>query len=155
MFTTPPSRSLRKVSETLVLPNLCLCWGGGGNDLSYLNHIIIAHYNASYGCRMCLKQAFVSSMALHNHKRRCASGSSPRIPPEALVASPAAEEGVMAAVGALPRLPPRRMARLLPLTPRAPAPFMLPRHHYATVDKRHTTTTSPARTQRTQAKRRK
>ena len=41
------------------------------NDLSYLNHIIIAHYNASYGCRKCLKQAFVSSSALHNHKKVC------------------------------------------------------------------------------------
>ena len=37
----------------------------GANDLSYLNHIIIAHYN---GCGKCLKQAFVSSSALHNHK---------------------------------------------------------------------------------------
>ena len=64
----PPSQSSRQVSETLVLPLLCLCWGGG-NDLSYLNHIIIAHYNASYGCRKCLKQAFVSSSALHNHKK--------------------------------------------------------------------------------------
>ena len=43
----------------------------GGNDLSYLNHIIIAHYNASYGCGKCLKQAFVSSSALHNHKKVC------------------------------------------------------------------------------------
>ena len=42
---------------------------GGGNDLLYLNHIIIVHYNASYGCRKCLKQAFVSSSALHNHKK--------------------------------------------------------------------------------------
>ena len=42
-----------------------------GNDLSYLNHIIIAHYNASYGCGKCLKQAFVSSSALHNHKKVC------------------------------------------------------------------------------------
>ena len=45
--------------------------GGGGNDLSYLNHIIIVHYNASYGCGKCLKQAFVSSSALHNHKKVC------------------------------------------------------------------------------------
>ena len=45
--------------------------GGGGNDLSYLNHIIIAHYNASYGCGKCLKQAFVSSSTLHNHKKVC------------------------------------------------------------------------------------
>ena len=44
---------------------------GGGNDLSYLNHIIIAHYNACYRCRKCLKQAFVSSLALHNHKKVC------------------------------------------------------------------------------------
>ena len=46
-------------------------WGGGGNDLLYLNHIIIAHYNASYGCGKCLKQALVSSSALHNHKKVC------------------------------------------------------------------------------------
>ena len=44
---------------------------GGGNDLSYLNHIIIVHYNASYGCGKCLKQAFVSSSALHTHKKVC------------------------------------------------------------------------------------
>ena len=43
----------------------------GGNDLSYLNHIIITHYNASYGCGKCLKQTFVSSSALHNHKKVC------------------------------------------------------------------------------------
>ena len=29
------------------------------------------HYNASYGCGKCLKQAFVSSSALHNHKKVC------------------------------------------------------------------------------------
>ena len=43
----------------------------GTNDLPYLNHIIIAHYNASYGCGKCLKQAFMSSSALHNHKKVC------------------------------------------------------------------------------------
>ena len=32
-------------------------------------NIIIAHYNASYGCGKCLKQAFMSSSALHNHKK--------------------------------------------------------------------------------------
>ena len=62
----PPGRSLRQVSETIVLPLLYLC---GGDDLSYLNHIIIAHYNASYGCRKFLKYAFVSSSTLHNHKK--------------------------------------------------------------------------------------
>ena len=43
----------------------------GGNNLSYLNHIIIAHYNASYRCGKCLKQAFISSLALHTHKKVC------------------------------------------------------------------------------------
>ena len=47
------------------------CTYAGGNDLSYLNNIIIAHYNASYGCGKCLKQAFVSSSALHTHKKVC------------------------------------------------------------------------------------
>ena len=52
--------------------SLCpFCTYAGGNDLSYLNHIIIVHYNASYGCARCLKQAFVSSLALHTHKKVC------------------------------------------------------------------------------------
>ena len=47
------------------------CAYAGGNDLSCLNHIIIAHYNANYGCGKCLKQAFVSFLALHTHKKVC------------------------------------------------------------------------------------
>ena len=65
MPTTPPSRSSRQVGEALILPLLHLC------DLSYLNHIIIVHYNTSYRCRKCLKQAFISSSALHSHKKVC------------------------------------------------------------------------------------
>ena len=47
----------------------CACVGA--NNLSYLNHIIIVHYNTSYGCGKCLKEAFVSSYALHSHKTVC------------------------------------------------------------------------------------
>ena len=47
------------------------CAYAGVNDLSYLNHIIIVHYNASYGCGKCLKQAFISSSALHTHRKVC------------------------------------------------------------------------------------
>ena len=47
------------------------CAYTGGNDLFYLNHIIIVHYNASYGCGRCLKQAFITSSALHTHKKVC------------------------------------------------------------------------------------
>ena len=50
---------------------MSFCMYVGTNDLSYLNHIIIAHYNASYGCRKCLKQTFMSSSTLHNHKKVC------------------------------------------------------------------------------------
>ena len=57
MLTSGPSE---QVCKTIILPLL-----------SYFNHIIIAHYNASYGCGKCLKQAFMSSSALHNHKKVC------------------------------------------------------------------------------------
>ena len=49
----------------------CIYVGGGGNDLSYLNHIIIGHYNTSYRCGRCLKQAFISSLVLCTHKKVC------------------------------------------------------------------------------------
>ena len=62
---------LRDKSVKLSFCPFCTDVVGGGNNLSYLNHIIIAHYNARYGCRKCLKQAFVSSSALHNHKKVC------------------------------------------------------------------------------------
>ena len=50
---------------------MSFCAYTGANDLSYLNHIIIAHYNTSYGCGKCLKQAFMLSSVLHNHKKVC------------------------------------------------------------------------------------
>ena len=60
------------LQDKLVKLSFCpFCAYAGRNDLLYLNHYIIAHYNASYGCGKCLKQAFVSSLALHNHKRVC------------------------------------------------------------------------------------
>ena len=68
MPVAAPSQSAGQVCEALILPLLHLC---RGNDLSYLNHIIIVHYNASYGCGKCLKQAFISSLALHTHKKVC------------------------------------------------------------------------------------
>ena len=60
------------LQDKLVKLSFCpFCTYTRGNNLSYLNHIIVAHYNASYGCGKCLKQAFVSSSALHNHKKVC------------------------------------------------------------------------------------
>ena len=68
LFVVPTGGPLEQVCKTVILPLLHLC---GGNDLSYLNHTMIVHYNASYGCGKCLKQVFMSSSALHNHKKVC------------------------------------------------------------------------------------
>ena len=82
--------------DTSVKMSYCpSCMYTSMNDLSYLNHIIIAHYNDSYGCGKCLKQVFMLSSALHNH-RRCASGSI-RNPWQVLTASPAVAVEVTAA----------------------------------------------------------
>ena len=62
---------LRDKSVKLSFCPFCTYTGGGSNNLSYLNHIIIVYYNASYGCGKCLKQAFMPSSALHNHKKVC------------------------------------------------------------------------------------
>ena len=60
------------LQDKLVKLSFCpSCAYAGGNDLSYLNHIIIAHYNASYSSGRCLKQAFISSSVLHTHKKVC------------------------------------------------------------------------------------
>ena len=60
------------LQDKLVKLSFCpFCTYVGGNDLSYLNHIIIGHYNASYRCGKCLKQAFISSSTLHTHKKVC------------------------------------------------------------------------------------
>ena len=129
------------------------CTYAGGNDLSYLNHIIIVHYNASYGYGKCLKQPLYHPRPCIT-TRKCASGSSPGSPPEAWTASPAAVEEVIAAAEALPRPPPKRTARLPPLIPRAPVPLLLPNHHHTTVDGRPPTTTSPTRRTQVGRKRR-
>ena len=71
---------------------LLFCAYAGGNDLLYLNHIIIVHYNASYGCGKCLKQAFVSSLALHNHKKVCL-GLTSRKPARVLDGKPSSGGG--------------------------------------------------------------
>ena len=39
----------------------------GSNNLSYLNHIICAHYNVSYGCGKCLNKVFPTGQWLTVH----------------------------------------------------------------------------------------
>ena len=104
------------------------CAYTGANNFSYLNHIIIRHYNASCGCRKCLKQAFVSSSALHNHKKV-----------EVLTASPAAVVEVTTANVAAPRgqHPRSMLQRLQLLTVRAPMPPWPCRQPHAAVDAWH------------------
>ena len=120
MPTMPPVRSSRQVGEALILPLLRL---HGGNNLSYLNHIIIAHYNASYRCGKCLKQAFVSSLALHNHKKVCL-GLTSKKSAGASDGKPSSGRGNRGHGGSS-KATQKRMARLpLPIL-RAQAPFCL------------------------------
>ena len=79
------------------------------------------HYNASYGCGKCLKQAFMSSSALHNHKKVClgftkkpAAGSNSK--PSSGGGGNGSQGG-----GSTRATPRRRIPRLLLPTPRAPA----------------------------------
>ena len=143
MPTTPPSRSSRQVSEALILPLLCL-HGGGGNDLSYLSHIIIVHYNASYKCGKCLKQAFISSSALHNHKKVCLGLTSKKFA-GASDGKPSSGGGD-SSCGGSSKAAPKSMARLPLPNPRAQVPPLPLSHHHATVDGRPPATTSPTRT---------
>ena len=62
--------NLQDKSVKLLFCPSCM-YVGGEDDFSYLNHIIVVHYNASYRCGKCLKQAFISSSALHTHKKVC------------------------------------------------------------------------------------
>ena len=68
LLMAPTSGPLGKSVKLSFCPFCTYLWG---NNLSYLNHIIIVHYNTSYGCGKCLRQAFMSSSALHNHKKVC------------------------------------------------------------------------------------
>ena len=125
------------------------CTYVGGNDLSYLNHIIIAQYNASYGCGKCLKQAFMLSSALHNHKKVCLRFVAKK-PAQGSDSKPSSGGGGDGSHGGSTRATPRRRTpRLLLQTPRAPVPSLPHRCQHATVDERLPTTTSPTRTQRT------
>ena len=47
------------------------CLYHGSNDISYMNHIIGAHYNAAYGCGKCLKEVFLLGQQLETHIKVC------------------------------------------------------------------------------------
>ena len=141
---------LRDKSVKLSFCPFCTYMGGGGgrNDLSYLNHIIIVHYNTSYGCGKCLKQAFISSSTLHIHKKVCIWFITKK-PTTGSDGKPSSGGGGDGNHGGSTRATPRRTPRLLPQNPRAPVPHLPCRHHHTAVDKSHPTTTSLPRTGRT------
>ena len=100
------------------------CAYAGGNDLSYHNHIIIAHYNASYRCGKCLMQAFVSSSALHNHKKVClrlASQKSAGVSDS----KPSSGRGNSSCTGSS-KTTPKKDGKNPPLIPRARVPLPMP-----------------------------
>ena len=151
MPMTPPSRSSRQVSEALILSLLCLC--GGGNNLSYLNHIIIAHYNASYGCGKCLKQAFISSSALHNHKKVCL-GLASKKSAGASDGKPSSGWGNSDRGGSSKATPKKDGKAATTNSQGSTAPLPLS-HHHAAADGRPPTATSPTRRTQPRRERRK
>ena len=98
------------------------CMYTGANDLSYLNHIIIVHYNASYGCGKCLKQAFVSSSALHNHKKVCLGFAKKPVTGSDGKSSSGRRSDNSQVVAPRGQHPRSMLQRLQLLTPRVPAP---------------------------------
>ena len=64
------------------------CQYSGSNDPSYLNHIICMHYNASYGCRKCLKEVFPTGQQLTVHIK-CCKGLKMEVTEDKLATSPA------------------------------------------------------------------
>ena len=61
------SKSVRKLSSCP------LCLYCGSNDLSYLNHIVVVHYNVAYGCGLCplAGRVLPTSQMLKNHLKHC------------------------------------------------------------------------------------
>ena len=122
------------------------CTYTGANDLSYLNHITIAHYNTSYECRKCLKQAFVSSSTLHNHKKVCLGFD--KKPSKGSDSKPSSGGGVTTAKVAAPQgqHPRSMLQRLQPPTPRAQASLQPHRQPRTTADATGPIAPSPTRT---------
>ena len=59
------SKSIRKLS-------FCpLCLYCGSNDLSYLNHVVVAHYNVAYRYGKCLQRIQPTSQTLKAHLKHC------------------------------------------------------------------------------------
>ena len=55
-----------KTSKKLSFCPLCLYCGS--NDLSYLNHVMVVHYNAAYGCGKCLRKVLLTSQTHERHQ---------------------------------------------------------------------------------------
>ena len=43
----------------------------GSNDLSYMNHVMVAHYNVAHGCGGSLKVVLLMGQTLKAHLRSC------------------------------------------------------------------------------------
>ena len=119
------------------------CAYAGGNDLSYLNHIIITHYNVRYGCGRCLKQAFISSSVLHTHKKVCLGFTSTKAAraPDGKPSSGGADSGHRGSSKATPKKD-SKVTATNSQGSSTPQPLNL---HHAAADGGPLTTTSPTR----------
>ena len=48
-----------------------MCLYHSSNDLSYMNHVVVMHYNVAYGCGRCLKAVLLMGQTLKAHLRSC------------------------------------------------------------------------------------
>ena len=130
--------------DKLVKLSFCpFCAYVGGNNLSYLNHIIIVHYNMSYGCGRCLKQAFISSLPLHTHKKVCLGFASRKATgvPDGKPSSGRGDSGH----GGSSKATPKKDGKVATANSQGSSALQPLSLHHATVDGGPFTTTSPTR----------
>ena len=108
----------------------------------------------SYGCRKCLKQAFVSSSALHNHKKVCL-GPASRKSTGGSDGKPSSSGGGDSSLRGSSKATPKKDGKAPATDSQGSSAPLLPNHHHAVVDERLPAATSPTRTQRTQGRRRR
>ena len=102
----------------------------------------------SYGCGKCLKQAFISSSTLHNHKKVCI-GFITKKSPAGSDSKPSSGEGGDGSHGDSTRATPKKRDSKAPTVDSQGSSTQPTSQHHATVDERRPTTTSPTRIQRT------
>ena len=68
---TKPGKQDMDSKMTKKLSFCPFCLYHGSNNLSYMNHFVITHYNAAYGCGKCLKVVLLTGQQAKSHLKSC------------------------------------------------------------------------------------